>query len=124
MHCPHCNHSLDIYALSIYNRIIPEPNSGCWIWIGGHSANGYGNARYPKNGVNKVQPVHRIVYELEKGPIPPKMDLDHLCRNPACVNPDHLEPVPHKVNIKRGISPEVSRKRMMGNKIWKLRRTK
>lgn len=123
MLCPHCSKFIDIYASRIYDRIIPEPNSGCWLWIGGHDPKtGYGTARYPKDGINKVQPVHRIVYELEKGPIPDKMDLDHLCRNPACVNPDHLEPVTHKENMIRGVGPERSRIRMQGNQHWKKRK--
>lgn len=49
--------------------------------------------------------VHRLAYEALVGPIPAKMDLDHLCRNHACWNPEHLQPVPHRVNILRGRGP-------------------
>lgn len=45
---------------------------------------------------------HRAVYEALVGPIPPELELDHLCRNPACVNPAHLEPVTRKENVRRG----------------------
>lgn len=48
---------------------------------------------------------HRLMYELLVGPIPAGLHLDHLCRNPACCNPRHLEAVPPKVNYLRGISP-------------------
>lgn len=105
------------YIDRIYSRIYPEPNSGCWIWAGAHDKKGYGNARFPVNGVNKVQNVHRIVYVIEKGEIPKGYDLDHLCRNPACVNPDHLEVVNRSENVKRGKSPELSRERMQNNLI-------
>lgn len=46
---------------------------------------------------------HRWVWEWMVGPIPPGLDLDHLCRTPNCVNPDHLEPVAHIVNVRRGL---------------------
>ena len=45
---------------------------------------------------------HRVSWELLVGPIPEGLELDHLCRNHGCVNPDHLEPVTHAVNVRRG----------------------
>lgn len=70
----------------------------CWIWIGGRSSGGYGYVRF--NG--KMQIAHRVIYELLVGPIPKGLDLDHLCRNRACCNPEHLEPVTRKENVRRG----------------------
>lgn len=67
--------------------------SGCWLWIGPLNNKGYGtfNRKY----------AHRVFYEQYKGPIPNDLELDHLCRNTACVNPDHLEPVTHAINLRR-----------------------
>lgn len=47
---------------------------------------------------------HRVSYEAFIGPIPAGLDLDHLCRNRACINPYHLEPVTHRENVIRGVS--------------------
>jgi hypothetical protein len=109
------------YDERVMSRVIPEPNSGCWLWIGAHSANGYGNTRYPKNGRNIVQNAHRVVYEIERGHIPKGKVLDHLCQNPACVNPEHLEVVTQGINVCRGNSPKMSAERMIGNQLWRLR---
>ena len=62
---------------------------------------GYGNLRI--NG--KTLKVHRYAWMLLRGPIPNDYPLDHLCRIKNCVNPDHLEPVPQRVNVVRGIGP-------------------
>jgi hypothetical protein len=72
--------------------------NGCWKWLKCLSPEGYG--RYLKGKGNQYS--HRVYYEKAHGPIPKGMDLDHLCRNPFCVNPDHLEPVSHKENVRRG----------------------
>ena len=69
----------------------------CLVWTGA-KAQGYGRL-YRYNGSELV---HRIAYELVHGPIPTGMDLDHLCRNRACFNPDHLEPVTRGENVRRG----------------------
>lgn len=87
----------------IYQKIIPEPNSGCWLWMGSSWGKGYGNCRVRENGASKVKIAHRVVFEMERGPIPEGKHLDHLCRNPACVNPDHLEPVTLHENLFRGV---------------------
>jgi hypothetical protein len=76
----------------------PEPNTGCWLWTGFDNGRGYGRIELKGRG----QQAHRVIYEMLKGPIPPGHELDHLCRVTFCVNPDHLEPVPHRVNVCRG----------------------
>lgn len=73
------------------------PN-GCWLWTGGKNSEGYGRAR--RDG--RLQPAHRIAWELTRGEIPVGLTIDHLCRNTLCMNPDHMEPVTQRVNILRG----------------------
>lgn len=95
-----------------WNQISPEPNSGCWLWAG--AENGYGYGVLGKGGWsrhNGAVMAHRFSYTLHKGEIPNGYVIDHLCRNPCCVNPDHLEAVTEKVNINRGISAERIRKK-------------
>lgn len=69
----------------------------CWIWTGGRQSAGYGRLSF---GARTL--AHRAVYELLVGPIPEGLTLDHLCRVPLCVNPDHLEPVTRGENVLRG----------------------
>ena len=83
---------------NLLNKVEKLPWSGCWIWMGALSANGYGNIHVrPKNIV-----AHRYFYEYAKGPVPSGLDLDHLCRVRCCVNPDHLQPVTRSENLRRG----------------------
>jgi hypothetical protein len=74
---------------------------GCWLWIGSRRGKGYG--RTFANG--HIVLAHRVAYELFVGPIPEAMVIDHLCRNPSCVNPDHLEAVTMRENTLRGVGP-------------------
>lgn len=80
-----------------------DPETGCWVWRG-CKRNGYGFARKDHRNVM----AHRRMYELHVGPIHEGMQLDHLCRNRACVNPEHLEVVTQTVNIRRGASAKLS----------------
>ena len=68
-----------------------EDEDGCWRWTG-PTAGGYGRVQIY---------AHRWMYEREVGPIPDGLQIDHLCRNPLCVNPEHLEPVTHAENQRR-----------------------
>jgi hypothetical protein len=89
----------------IFGKISPEPNSGCWLWTGSCSTTGYGSVGVGSKASGKpfVRVAHRVVWLLERGDIPRGLVLDHKCRNPTCVNPAHLEPVPHKENKRRGL---------------------
>jgi hypothetical protein len=76
----------------------PIDESPCWIWTGSRNRGGYGHI-----GINRVPArTHRVAYELLRGPIPDGLQLDHLCRNRACLNPAHLEPVTNWENQLRG----------------------
>lgn len=75
-------------------RVCPE--TGCWLWTGALNEDGYGST----NSRPETQ-AHRAVWHRLVGPIAPGMELDHLCRVRACVNPDHLEPVTQAVNKRR-----------------------
>ena len=79
-------------------NLLPEPNSGCWLWIGYLSTAGYGRIRYHGQDIT----AHRLVYELTKSRVPKGLELDHLCRVRCCCNPEHLEPVTHIENSRRG----------------------
>ena len=89
-------------AVALADRVMslyePEPNSGCWLWLGTIEQSGHG--RIEQDGKSLM--AHRVVYELERGPIPGGLPLDHLCRTPQCVNPYHVEGVSQRVNVLRG----------------------
>ncbi len=74
-------------------------SDGCWTWQAAKVGSGYGRVHWG----GWVQQAHRVAYELLVGPIPDGLHLDHLCRNPGCVNPAHLEPVTPGENVLRGV---------------------
>jgi HNH endonuclease len=73
-------------------------DAGCWEWRGSHSRDGYALFWYD----GAMNGAHRFVYELFRGPLIGKDEPDHLCRNPGCLRPSHLEAVTHRVNTLRG----------------------
>lgn len=73
----------------------------CWVWTGFRHPKGYGYFRVDGRSLA----AHRVAYELCVAPIPDGLTIDHLCRNRACVNPAHLEPVTMIVNVLRGEGP-------------------
>jgi hypothetical protein len=77
--------------------------SACWPWLGSKDSKGYGTFKIGgKRGI--AAKAHRLAFELERGHVPLGLVLDHLCRNHACVNPWHLEPVTNQENVLRGRS--------------------
>ena len=86
-------------------KIEKQPN-GCWKWTACTRKDGYGQLSCGPASDGHIL-AHRASYELHKGPIPEGLDLDHLCRNRWCVNPDHLEAVTRQVNCLRGEHPSI-----------------
>ncbi len=92
---------------------IPEGfDSPCFVWVGTYGRYGYKpTASYGHFWDGEGHPsVHRYAYKTFVGPIPDNLDLDHLCRNRRCCNPDHLEPVSRSENLKRGNNPIILKK--------------
>lgn len=79
-----------------------ERESQCWLWMGAKNPSGYGYIGGPHQSMLLV---HRVSYERHVGPIGDGLHLDHLCRNRACLNPLHLQPVTATENTLRGVGP-------------------
>ena len=85
----------------------PAMESACWKWtakVSGDCQGQYGkfwDGTYLPSGHTREVQAHRYAYELIVGPIPDGLQLDHICHNRQCVNPNHLEPVTQFVNAQR-----------------------
>lgn len=99
-------------------NVSPEPNTGCWFWTGQMTKNGYGRFRVQENMRKTFGLAHIFSYRAYKGPIPKGMEIGHKCHDScgdcaggsscphrSCVNPDHLEAMTHKENLRRGRGP-------------------
>lgn len=83
----------------------------CWVWTASTNQDGYGRfCDGVRNGTGRshVIQAHRWLYEQKHGAISAGLEFDHLCRNPPCVRDDHLEPVTHRENQRRGIRGELT----------------
>lgn len=90
---PHYSSFEERFWCKVDQETTPE---GCWTWTAYRSPDGYGRFGI-YTGRNAV--AHRVSYELEVGPIPDGMNIDHKCHNRACVRPDHLRAVTQKQNV-------------------------
>lgn len=86
----------------ILARVEVDEN-GCWVWQGPRDRKGYGHTFFGSrvDGTRRAARVHRVAYEEWVGPIPRGLAIDHLCENPSCCNPNHLEAVTGAENKKR-----------------------
>lgn len=95
----------------LLDRILDRVDvADCWEWRGA-TTRGYGAVN--SGGRGRILRVHVALWTLLVGPVPPGLELDHLCRNRRCCNPDHLEPVTRAVNVARG-SRGAGRPRLAG----------
>lgn len=76
-----------------------DKSGECWEWTGGRSRDGYGHFHLG----GRTLLAHRVSHELIIGTIPDGLHIDHLCRNPPCVRPEHIEPVTPRINNLRGV---------------------
>ena len=87
--------------------LVPDPETGCLLWTGVKDRRGYGQIKIGgHNGRNRR--VHRVAWELDNGPVPDDLELDHVwdrgCRHKHCANLAHLELVTSAENTRRGIA--------------------
>lgn len=105
-HTPNRTHLLRRHVMAIIPRIILFAqkftilDNGCWEWNASKTSDGYG---WFRDGSGPVR-AHQWAYEYFIGPVPEGLELDHLCRNRACANPYHLEPVTDRENTIRGVN--------------------
>ena len=95
-----CTYSVDALPERIALKIQID-ESGCWRWVSVKNSRGYGRVWFD----GKYRLTHRVVYSMLIGEIQAGLSLDHKCRVVDCCNPEHLEPVTHRENVRRGIGP-------------------
>jgi hypothetical protein len=101
------------YVHNHHTRLSPDAyleqdrgyNTPCWIWQRSLDKKGYGRAMKDR--------AHILYFEKKNGSVPIGFMLDHLCRQRACVNPDHLEVVTNEVNVQRGTSAAVTAEQVL-----------
>jgi hypothetical protein len=85
-------------ARRFMDKVAKDETTGCWNWTGFRDPKGYGRFQY---GTTDTRVAHQVAYGLFVGHMEDELQLDHLCRNTSCVNPEHLEPVTLQENMRR-----------------------
>lgn len=108
-------HALALYAVDAWREVptgVPEVPlllrrveqvGDCWVWSGPTNEEGYGMVQFGRRATKQGVRAHRAAYEFFVGPIPAGLQIDHLCRVRACVNPSHLEAVTCRDNVARAL---------------------
>lgn len=89
----------EVRIAGFWRRVDRTSHAPCWTWTGPVNDNGYGKWHASKQLRTSA---HRYSYLVTIGPVEDGLKLDHLCRNRLCVNPQHMEPVTHSENVRRG----------------------
>lgn len=95
-------------ALERFWAKVKKTEGGCWLWIASCGYNGYGQF-FPVKGTRVY--AHRFSYEIHKGEIPDNREVDHICNQRACVNPEHLRLLTHRENCRRGTAGQKCKER-------------
>lgn len=99
IHLPYGEERTAVLVSRFWSNVDVRGKHSCWEWMAGKTR-GYGKFYLGKD--TGLVNCHRLAWVLFFGEVEDGLELDHLCRNPGCVNPYHLEPVTHKVNTLRG----------------------
>ncbi len=102
-------------ASLLVDRIAPRitvSDSGCWVGPYLNPYTGYSSLSRTVDGKVTYYYSHRVMYTFVVGPIPDGLTIDHLCKNPGCCNPDHLEAVTQRENVHRSNNPAAIKARM------------